>query len=533
MTANPVVIFGAIVYFVIIFGIGWVTRKASADANDFYVAGRKVGPLVNGSALAATYFSPASFLGLPAFIFLLGYPFWWALTGIIGGMPIATLLTAAPLRKYAPTSFTDYYADRYDTKWMRLICAIPTIICGFCYVILSIVGTALFLLCIMKVNFTISVLIATIVVFIYIYYGGMVATTFSTAFQGFAMTLAALIAAWFVVAHFGGFQGMTDAVLANNAKFFNMPYVSPEGVAHPLMAAWTGVVGFFFVWHFGFSAMPYTVVRFFTSQDIKSARRSVYWAVILGGAMYMGLIVIGTGARVLIESLHPFMQLEGIDSAVKVLVHMKKTLGVAGASVTDYSMIAAMEALNNGPLLAIVAAGGLAIAMATAAGWVMVLNIIMGRDLIGKVFGSKWPEEKPVQCTRIMTIIIMVVCGAFAFNPPALVLDLSGAAFIVILCSVGPPMILGIWWERATTAAAAINIIVMTIASGGSWLYANTVLKSAHWFFLSDPANKISTPHQFYWVFVGLIFFVVVSLMTKPCRPEVIQKYCIDLRPEY
>jgi SSS family solute:Na+ symporter len=249
--------------------------------------------------------------------------------------------------------------------------------------------------------------------------------------------------------------------------------------------------------------------------------------------MYMGLIIIGTGARVLIESLHPYMQIEGITSAVKVLAHMKKTLGVAGASVTDYSMIAAMEGLNNAPLLAIVAAGGLAIAMATAAGWTMVLNVIMGRDMIGKVFGSKWPEEKPVQCTRIMTIIIMVVCGAFAFNPPALVLDLSGAAFIVILCSVGPPLILGLWWERATTAAAAINIIVMTIASGGSWLYANTVLKSAHWFFLSDPANKISTPHQFYWVFVGLIFFVVVSLMTKPCRPEVIKKYCIDLRPEY
>ena len=531
MAANPIVILGAVLYFLVIFGIGWFTRKASADASDYYVAGRKIGPIVNGSALAATYFSPASFLGLPAFIFLLGYPFWWALVGIIGGMPIATLLTAAPLRKYAPTSFTDYYADRYDTKWMRLVCAIPTIICGFCYVILSIVGTALFMLCILKVNFTISVILASIVVFVYIYYGGMVATTFSTAFQGIAMTVASLIAAIFVLNHFGGFNGLTDAVIANNAKFFNLPYVTTEGVSHPYMGMWSGVIGFFFVWHFGFSAMPYTVVRFFTTQDIKSARRSVFWAVLIGGAMYVGLIVIGTGARVLIENLHPFMQIDGVTSAVKVLVHMKTTLGVAGASVTDYSMIAAMEALNNSFLLAIVAAGGLAIAMATAAGWTMVLNIIMGRDLIGKVFGSSWPEEKPVQCTRMMTTIIIVVCALFAFNPPALVLDLSGAAFIVILCSVGPPLILGIWWERATTAAAAINIIVMTICSGGSWLYANATLKSAHWFFLSDPAHKISTPHQFYWVFVGFAFFIIVSLMTQPCKDEVIKKYVTDLRP--
>ena len=531
METNPIVLFGAVAYFLIIFGIGWFTRKASADANEFYIAGRKVGPFVNGSALAATYFSPASFLGLPAFIFLLGYPFWWALVGVVGGMPIATLLTAAPLRKYAPTSFTDYYADRYETKWMRLICALPTIICGFCYVILSIVGTALFLLCILKVNFTISVLIAAIVVFVYIYYGGMVATTFSTAFQGIAMTVASLSAAAVIIGHFGGLNGLTDAVLANNANFFNTPYVSATP-SHPLLASWLGVVGFFFVWHFGFSAMPYTVVRFFTTQDIKAARRSVFWAVAIGGAMYMGLIIIGTAARVLIENLHPYMQLEGITSAVGVLKYMKTTLGVAGASVTDYSMIAAIEGLKSPTLLAIVAAGGLAIAMATAAGWTMVLNVLLGRDLLGKVFGSKWPENKPVQCTRAMTILVIVICSLFAFNPPALVLDLSGAAFIVILCSVGPPLILGLWWERATSFAAGTNMLVMTVLSASSWLYAKATLGSAHWFFLSDPANKIVTPHQFYWVFVGFFFFIFLSLISKRSKEETIQKYVRDLKDE-
>ncbi len=530
MNANPVVLIGALAYFLVIFYIGWTSRKASLDASDFYVAGRKVGPFVNGSALAATYFSPASFLGLPAFIFLLGYPFWWALVGIIGGMPIATLLTAAPLRKYEPTSFTDYYADRYETKWMRLWAAIPTVIGGFAYVILSIVGTALFLLCILKLNFTISVILASIIVFAYVYYGGMVATTFSTAFQGIAMTVASLVAAVYVLGHYGGFNGLTDAVLSNSANFFNMPYVA-EKASHPLMATWTGVVGFFFVWHFGFSAMPYTVVRFFTSQDIKSARRSVFWAVLIGGAMYAGLIIIGTGTKVLIEQLHPLMQTNGIDSAIGLLKHMKTAYGVAGASVTDYSMIAAMEALNSPFLLAVIAAGGLAIAMATAAGWTMVLNIVLGRDLIGKVFGSSWPEEKPVQCTRYMTIFTILVCGLLSFKPPALVLDISGAAFTVILCSVGPPLILGLWWERGTTIAATLNILVMTVCSAGSWMYAKYTLGSYHWFFLSDPANKLSTPHQFYWVFIGFFFYIAISLITPKNSEEAIQKYVRNLRP--
>jgi SSS family solute:Na+ symporter len=532
MGVNPIVIIGALAYFGVLFWIGWSSRKASLDASDFYVAGRKIGPFVNGSALAATYFSPASFLGLPAFIFILGYPFWWALVGIIGGMPIATLLTAAPLRKYAPTSFTDYYADRYETKWMRLIAGIPTIIGGFAYVILSIVGTALFMLAILKVDFTMSVIISTVVVYAYIYFGGMVATTFSTAFQGITMTVAAVLAAIYVLANYGGFNGLTDAVLANSPNFFNPPYVS-EVPSHKLMSMWTGVVGFFFTWHFGFSALPYTVVRFFTTQDIKGARRSVFWAVIVGGAMYAGLVIIGTGARVLIETMHPLMKTEGIKDAMGVLAHMKTAFGVAGASVTDYSMIAAVESLKSPFLLSVLAAGGLAIAMATAAGWTMVLNVLLGRDLLGKVFGNPWPEEKPVQCTRVMTTIIVLVCMLFAFKPPALVLDISGAAFIVILCSCGPPLVLGIWWTRATKAAAATNIIVMTTLSCFSWMYANTALKSAHFFFLNKAfgVNWV-TPHQFYWVFVGFIFFIILSLLTKPSSQEAMQKYSLDLRPE-
>jgi SSS family solute:Na+ symporter len=124
-------------------------------------------------------------------------------------------------------------------------------------------------------------------------------------------------------------------------------------------------------------------------------------------------------------------------------------------------MIAAVEGLKSPFLLSVLAAGGLAIAMATAAGWTMVLNVLLGRDLVGKVFGSRWPENKPVQATRVMTILIVFVSMCFAFNPPALVLDISGAAFIVILCSVGPPLILGIWWTRSTTTAAIANILVM------------------------------------------------------------------------
>ncbi|MCX5844270.1 MAG: cation acetate symporter, partial [Deltaproteobacteria bacterium] len=264
MGVDPIVILGAVIYFVLILGIGWYSKKAAVSASDFYVAGRKIGPFINGSALAATYFSPATFLGMPAFIFMISYPFWWTLSGIIAGMPVATLLTAAPMRKYAPTSFTDYYADRYDSKWLRLATALPTIIGGFAYVILSIVGTALCMVAILKVNYVLAVFIAASVVFIYIFWGGMVATTFSTALQGVIMTIATLLAAAVIIAHYGGLNELTQAAISSNALYFNTPHAHAK-TSHPLMGMWTGMVGFYFIWHYGFATMPYTVVRFFTA----------------------------------------------------------------------------------------------------------------------------------------------------------------------------------------------------------------------------------------------------------------------------
>jgi len=531
MGADPIVIIGAVVYFILIIAIGWFSRKAALNAADFYVAGRKIGPFINGSALAATYFSPATFLGMPAFIFMISYPFWWTLSGIIAGMPVATLLTAAPMRKYAPTSFTDYYADRYDTKWMRLAAALPTIIGGFAYVILSIVGTALSMVAILKVNYIFAVVLAAAVVFAYIFWGGMVATTFSTALQGVIMTVATLLAAGVIIVHYGGLNELTQAAISSNALYFNTPHAHAK-TSHPLMGMWTGMVGFYFIWHYGFATMPYTVVRFFTAQDIKAARRSVTWAIIVGGAMYVGLIVIGTAAKVLIEGSHPLMGTEGIKNAVGVLAHMKKTYAIGTASVTDYSMFAIVESLKMPWLMAWIIAGGLSIAMSTAAGWTMVLNVVLGRDMIGKVFGSKWPEEKPIQVMRVMTFAVIVISALLSIDPPALVLDISGSAFLVIICATAPSMVLGIWWDKATKAASYVTIFVMTFVSGGSWLYAFYVQKSPHWFFLSDPSNKIPTPHQFYWIPVAFLLFIVVSLLTKPPREEVIKKYCLDIRPE-
>ena len=529
--ADPIVILFAVAYFVLIIGVGIYSKKFTTSAADYYVAGRQIGAFTNGAALASTYLSPASFLGLPAFIFILGYPMWWALIGIIAGMTIAGILTAAPLRKYGPVSFTDYYCDRYDMPVLgRFIAGIPTFIAGILYVVLSLVGTAIFFVALLKVNYTLSIWISVIVVLLYTVLGGMYATTWNAMLQCLLMVFAALVAAFAIIGKVGGLSAFFHNVIANSPKIFNPPS-SPEGVAHPFMASWLGVIGFFLTWHYGFATMPYTVVRFFTAMDEKTAKKSIIWATLLGGLLYFGLAIIGIGAKYVMETFHPLAPKAAEIAAAKhkptaiiLLVLIKKMFGIG--KVTDYAMIAAVEALKSPILMGILVAGGLSIAMSTVAGWTMVLNALISRDWLGKALGVKAVEENPVLWARIITIIVLVACGLIAMHPPALVLDLSGWAFVVVIAALGPSLVFGIWWKRATKAAAIWTAIIMTPCTFFSWLYAKMHYGKPHFFFLN---KKIITPHQFYWIFVGAILFVIISLITSPCKEETVKKYCEDL----
>ncbi len=531
---DPAVVGITVLYFIAVIVIGYYSRARMKSATDYYVAGRQIGSVVNGLALESTYLSPASMLGLPAYIFILGYPFWWAMAAIIAGMPIATLLTATALRKYAPTSFADYYADRYNDQRLRWLIGVITMFGAVLYITLSIVGMALFLLAILKVPYWIGVVIGTVIVMLYIVWGGMIATSWNAAFQAVVMTVAAVVAAIAIIIKLGGLGGFWDAVAASNPKFWNTPSDAPD-VPHLLSGTWIAVIGWFFVWHYGFATMPYTVVRFFTVMDMKTARRSIFWCTLAAGIFYMALQIIGAASKVMMEKYHPLVQAGEVKpNAIAVLKYYAATYGVG--KFVDYSSIATVEALLNPVILGLLCAGGLAIAMSTAAGWTMVVNVLATRDWGDMLLKSKFAKENPILMARIVSVIFLVVSMFIAFNPPALVLDLSGWAFVVIISGLGPGLILGLWWKRATRAAMWTTAVVMTILHLYAWLRAKYVLGHHAFFFLNDVLfgnpKALITPHQIWAVPVGFLLFIIVSLLTKPPEEEVVQKYCVELTEE-
>ncbi len=544
METNATVIAIVIIYFIIIIAVGVWSRKRLRAPTDYHIAGRQVGALVNGSAYIASYFSPASLLGLPAFIFLLTYPMYWALLGITAILPIGAGLVAAQLRRYAPVSVLDYYADRYESpKASRILLTFAIFWGGILYIVLSIVGMSLAMVAIAHISYLPSLIISTIIVIIYVWFGGMIATTWNAALQAWIM----LIAAWAVVAGLvgkvGGWSALWDHVVGANPQFFYSGPYNKQFVAilvkknfDPNALYWSGVLGtilFYFTWHFGALSMPYAIVRIFTATDERTARWTLVWAALIGNLFYIALIIIGSAAAFFIADYHPIVQqliqnnpeiasLPAFKKAVVVLKTLAKQYNVPGASVTDYSTLAVAEAVGNNVVLGILTAGALAIAMPTVASWAVLMSTIAARDWPKHVLDKELPPEKEILYARITATILILIGMAIAYKPPALILDMSGAAFVVLVSTLAPPLFFGIWWKRPGKTALLVHVVTIFPLSAFSWLYAKYHWGTPHAFFL-DP--KYATPHQAYWVFIGFLWFLILSLIFERPSEETVRKY--------
>ncbi len=541
---NWVVITTVIVYFIIITIIGIWSRKRLRAPTDYHIAGRSVGAFVNGSAYIASYFSPASLLGLPAFIFLLSYPMYWALLGITAILPIGAGLVAAQLRRYAPVSVLDYYADRYESqKLSRIILTFAIFWGGILYIVLSVTGMTLTMVAIAHISYLWSLFISLIIVIIYVWLGGMIATTWNAAVQAWIM----LIAAWAVVAGLvgkvGGWGALWHHVVAANPHFFySGPYnklfvsVLTKKNFDPSVLYVSGALGtilFYFTWHFGALSMPYAIVRIFTATDERTARWTMVWASLIGNLFYIALIIIGSAAAFFIADYHPEVQAlvqanpklasaPALVKAVAVLKYLAHKYAVPGTEVPDYSTLAVAEAVRNSVVLGLLTAGGLAIAMPTIASWALLMATIVSRDWPAYVFERRLPPEKEIFLARVTATILIIIGGLIAIAPPALILDMSGAAFVVLTSTLAPPLFFGIWWKRPGRLAALIHYIVIFPLTAFSWLYAKYHWGTPHAFFL-DP--RYATPHQAYWIFVAFVFFIIVSLVTPRPKEETVKKY--------
>lgn len=460
-----------IVYFAVLIFLGAYTQRAvKGNVTNYYVDRTSKSPLLYGMALAAITLSPASFLGIPSFLYRFGASFLWGTFGVIAGLFLASVLIALPIRKYGKASIPDFYSDRfYSPTTIRALMGVVILITSIIYLVVSLKGASISLVYILNFDYKYAVVIASVVTILYTVLGGMTATSYTAAFQYLIMLIAIWVCAFGAIAYSGGLVPLVNTVEQVSPRFW-------EGEL-PVRYA----LSFFFVWALGMISMPYVLVRHFGALDIKTAAKGAAFGALGGAIFYLPMIFIGAAARVLIPVIGD----------------------------PDYIIVEVSQLFLSTPLLGVLLAGILAIGMATASGTIVLSATTLVQDIGINTLKLEFLKGKEILYSRVLVVIIGLIGMILTFNPPGLVVDMSAWAYSISASALLPPLLLGIYWKRATREAAIVTMIAGTVMA----IYFNKFI-------------LVQGVYAAIWVApVGMAIFVIVSLLTQKPSKEVITEY--------
>jgi Na+(H+)/acetate symporter ActP len=458
--------------------IGGFGLRISRTTSDFYVASRTVGPRLNAAAISGEYLSAASFLGIAGLVLVHGPDMLWYPVGYTAGYLVLLLFVAAPLRRSGAYTLPDFAEGRLESQAVRRLVSAFVIGAGWLYLVPQLQGAGLTLAILTGAPDWLGPAVVATVVVLAVAAGGMRSITFVQAFQYWLKLTALLVPALFLVLAWqhDGRPGVPAGLPSG---------VPPLAIAgslgradHPLYATYGLIVATFL----GTMGLPHVVVRFYTSPDGRSARRTTVVVLALIGIFYLLPPVYGALGRMYASEL----SLTG-DADAAVLLLPGRMIGGTGGDL----------------LGALVAGGAFAAFLSTASGLTMA------------VAGVLTQESRGVRHFRLATLLAMAIPLAGALLTTGVpVADAVGMAFAVSASSFCPLLVLGIWWRRLTPPGAVAGLLL----GGGSALVAVSVTMSgaapAGW------AHTLLAWPAVWSVPVGFLGMVLVSLATPARIPR-------------
>ncbi|MEQ8580241.1 MAG: sodium:solute symporter family protein [Marinoscillum sp.] len=464
--------------------IGIAIWARAASTNDFYIAGGGVSPLANGMATAADWMSAASFISMAGLISFMGYDGSVYLMGWTGGYVLLALLLAPYLRKFGKFTVPDFIGDRYYSNVARTVAVICAIIVSFTYVAGQMRGVGVVFSRFLEVPVNVGVYIGMGIVFFYAVLGGMKGVTYTQVAQ-----FCVLIFAFMVPAIFISFQltGNYIPQLGFGSQVADGTYLLDklDNLHRELgFAEYTGgtksmidVFAITFALMVGTAGLPHVIVRFFTVPKVKDARLSAGWALIFIAILYTTAPAIAAFARTnLIETvsnqayeevpqwfsnwestgLIAFDDKNG-DGKIQYVAGEKNEL-----TIDRDIMVLANPEIANLPnwVIALVAAGGLAAALSTAAGLLLVISASISHDLIKKQLKPNLSDKEELIWARVGALGAVLVAGYFGINPPGFVAAVVALAFGLAAASFFPAIILGIFDKRMNKEGAIAGMVV-------------------------------------------------------------------------
>jgi len=558
--------------FALYIGIAFWTRAGSTK--EFYVAEGQVSPLANGLATAADWMSAASFLGMAGAVSFMGRDGGVFLMGWTGGYVLLALLLAPYLRKFGKFTVPDFVGDRYYSRRAREIAVICAIFISFTYVAGQMRGVGVVFSRFLEVDINLGVIIGMGIVFFYATLGGMKGITYTQVAQYCVLIFAFLVPAVFISIM------MVDSPIPQIGFSKILPKL--DGLSQQLgfnqyTSGTKSTIDVFFITMalmVGTAGLPHVIIRFFTVPKVSDARKSAGWALFFIAILFTTAPAVAAFARYNLMKVvtnteytatpswfkkwetagligwkdkngdgriqyHPGAPFEGgapefndEDRGVngERLITNSASENINELYVDKDIMVLANPEIAQLPnwIIALVAAGGLAAALSTAAGLLLVISSAVSHDLIKKSFRPDMSEKEELMWARVASGGAVIVAGYFGINPPDFVASVVAFAFGLAASSFFPVIFLGIFSKRMNkegAMAGMISGITFTIAYIVFFKFISPELNTAeNWWFGISPEGIGS---------LGMILNFIVSIgvaSVTPEPPEEIQEIVEDIR---
>ena len=563
--------------------IGIAIWSRAHNTGDFYIAGKGVSPLANGMATAADWMSAASFISMAGLIAFLGYDGSVYLMGWTGGYVLLALLLAPYLRKFGKFTVPEFIAERYYSKVARIVAVICLIFISFTYVAGQMRGVGIVFSRFLEVDVTVGLIIGMGIVFIYAVLGGMKGVTYTQVAQYCVLIFAYTVPAVFIAIQLTGnpipqiafgsevagsgtalLDKLDDIVTSLGFNQYTSGTKSRIDVFCITMALMVGTAG-----------LPHVIVRFFTVPKVRDARISAGWALLFIAILYTTAPAVGSMAR---YNLINTIQVAEVGAAEGNLLYDERPdwfdtwertgllrfddkngdgrvqyyddtnptffsqaeqFGWQGNElIVDRDiMVLANPEIAGLPnwVIALVAAGGIAAALSTAAGLLLVISAAVSHDLIKGIFVPSISDKNELRAGRIAAAVAILIAGYLGFDPPGWVAQVVAFAFGLAAASLFPAILLGIFFKRVNREGAIAGMLTGLIFTYGyieffkglflKWAGAPWGVNSAeHWLFGISPEGI-----GVIGMCLNFIVAIAVSLVTPP-PPERVQQLVEDIR---
>ena len=468
-------------------------RSRASTTQEFYVAGKGIHPIANGMATAADWMSAASFISMAGLIGLSynGYGGSVFLMGWTGGYVLLAMLIAPYLRKYGKFTVPEFIGDRYYSNTARIVAVLCLIICSVTYVIGQMKGIGVAFSRFLETDYETGLLSGMVIVFFYAVLGGMKGITYTQIAQFCVLIFAYTVPAIFISLQLTGQPipqlGLGGTLADGSYLLHKLDHIlldlGFQEYTTALRGSTLNMAAFTASLMIGTAGLPHVIIRFFTVPTVRAARTSAGWALVFIAILYTTAPAVAAMARLnIIQILEPeagqallieerpawfknwertgLLEIDDKNGDGRIQYHADPERNELVKLDNDILVLANPEIANlPNWVIALVAAGGLAAALSTAAGLLLAISSAISHDLLKRTLMPQITERQELMASRIAMSLAVLGAGYLGLNPPGFAAGTVALAFGLAAASLFPALFLGIFSQRVTREGAILGML--------------------------------------------------------------------------